>query len=75
LHGENLLEGTYEFSDVEDDVVISYDAGYGNAEDVPADIKQAIMMLAGYLYENREGLGEIPQSVKDILNPYKVLKV
>jgi uncharacterized phiE125 gp8 family phage protein len=35
-------------------VTITYVAGYGNAADVPERIKQAIKLLAGWWYENRE---------------------
>lgn len=34
-------------------IEIRYDAGYGDAGDVPALFKQAIKQLAGYLYANR----------------------
>lgn len=56
---------------------ITWVAGYGTAStDVPASIRRAIIMLAGYLYENRgdcEGdcMGKCGAS--SLLNPYKVI--
>lgn len=48
-------------TDLRDDtphrVVITYTAGYGSASDVPAIIKQAILMQIGSLYENRQDEG------------------
>jgi hypothetical protein len=35
-------------------LVIDYTAGYGAAADVPADLKQAVLALVGYWYENRD---------------------
>lgn len=35
-------------------VLIDYRAGYGDAEDVPADIRTAILLHVGWHYENRE---------------------
>ena len=56
---------------------ITYVAGYGAAADVPADIKQAVLLLAADLYENREtmvGSGlvvtNMPLSAKVLLAPY-----
>lgn len=36
------------------DVVVTYRAGYADADSVPAPIKNAILLLAGHLYRNRE---------------------
>ena len=35
-------------------LVIDYTAGYGAAADVPADLKQAVLALVAYWYENRD---------------------
>lgn len=35
-------------------ITITYIAGYGDPEDVPQTYKQAIQLLAGHYYENRE---------------------
>jgi len=47
----------------DDAVRVTWKAGYGDAaEDVPADIRHAMLMLVGHWYENREAVivGEIP---------------
>lgn len=56
-------------------IVIEYIAGYGLASAVPQRYKQAVLMLTGHYYENREsvvvGQGvsaiEVPQAVMRIL--------
>lgn len=60
-------------------VTVRYVSGYGSSgSDVPARIKQAILMLIGHLYENREPVNignivtEIPLTVKSLLVPLKV---
>lgn len=75
LYDENMLVCSFEMSNVNDDIVVTYVAGYGESEDIPSDIRQAIVMLAGYMYENREGSEVLPAVVKELLSPYKVLKV
>lgn len=56
---------------------ITYTAGYGAAAAVPADIKRAILLTVGDLYENREtlvGSGLVvtsaPVSARILLSPY-----
>ena len=53
-------------------VTITYQAGYGKAAAVPDDVKAAIKLLVGHLYEHREAVCEIkldmvPMSVKSLL--------
>lgn len=65
----------------EDAVTITYTAGYGdNPQDVPPDIRSAVLLVAGHLYENREatagaamsGLSaELPLSVHWLLADYR----
>jgi uncharacterized phiE125 gp8 family phage protein len=55
-------------------VRVRYVAGYTTA---PASIKQAMLLLIGHLYENREAttetnLKEVPLSIRSLLSPYKV---
>ena len=64
-------------------VRISITAGYGNlARQVPQSIRHGIKMLIGHWYENRQSVevleraarvGEIPQTAKMLLYPYRVL--
>ena len=60
-------------------IEVDITSGYGDAEDVPEPLRQAIRLLVAHWYENR-GLvaasGEIsavPQSVVALLAPYRVL--
>jgi uncharacterized phiE125 gp8 family phage protein len=56
-----------------------YEPGdYDDAENVPADVKSAIKLLVGHLFENREStsatdLKEIPKGVNDLLWPDRIL--
>lgn len=53
-------------------VTIRFVAGH---ESAPMDIKQAVLLLVGHWYENREATGKldnIPFSVDAILNKYKI---
>lgn len=59
-------------------VTIRFVAGYANADAVPASIKQAILLLVGHWYQNREsvvvgvGIGAVtvPSAVESLLWPY-----
>lgn len=55
-------------------VSVRFVAGYGTAAAVPADIKAAILLLCGHLYENREQtakpLAVIPFAAEALLAPY-----
>lgn len=43
---------------------IQFVAGYGdNASDIPQPIRQAILLLVGHLYENREATGKAAQEI------------
>lgn len=62
-----------------DTVVVTYDAGYVDVDgggspinDAPLPIKQAVMVLAAHLYENREAtapiaLAEVPMSYESLV--------
>lgn len=47
-------------------VVITFDAGYGDAADVPEEAKHAIRLLVGHWYENREAaaIGAIGKEIE-----------
>ena len=59
-------------------IEIQWIAGYGAAADVPQPIKQAILLLVGHWYANREAvkIGEtvasIPMGVEALLDAYRV---
>lgn len=59
-----------------------YKSGYGpNATDVPAAIRQCLMILAAHWYENREIVvigtitSTLPQGAQKIINKYKVMRL
>jgi hypothetical protein len=58
-----------------DDVSIDYTAGYGDAGDVPADLKQALLSLVAYWYENRDLAMTSPAGVDRLLASYKRVRV
>jgi len=62
-------------------VTVRFTAGYGDAPgDVPEQVVQAMLMLIGHLYENRESssraavITEIPMGTEYLLDPYIILK-
>jgi uncharacterized phiE125 gp8 family phage protein len=56
---------------------INFTAGYANAAAVPSDIKSALYLIIGHLYENRQDVvtgtqvNEIPMASKYLLEPYR----
>ena len=64
--------------DVPNAVTVTYTAGYGDATtDVPKRVKQAIKLLIGHLYENREATSEkqlasVPMAVEALLWQEKI---
>lgn len=55
--------------------IIEYNAGYGDAATaVPEALKQGILQLIGYLYDNR-GAQEIPEELKVFFAPYKIMRI
>lgn len=58
-------------------VSITFVAGYVDANSVPNPIKQAILLILGSMYRDRENsapvtLNEIPMSAKNLLYPYRI---
>lgn len=47
-------------------ICVTYDAGYGLAADVPQHLKQAMLLLVGHWYENREDsvVGAVNRSIE-----------
>ena len=54
---------------------IIFFAGFGDWSKVPADLRQAMLMLAASYYENRDamvsGAGQMPFGVAALIEPYK----
>ncbi len=63
-------------------VSVSFEAGYGDADDVPAPIRAAILQHVGTLYESREsvlvsqfgakGASVLPHAYSDLIAPYRL---
>lgn len=63
--------------DMPNAVIIEYVAGYGTSSDVPKRIKQAMYLILGHLYENKEQvmdtqMYELPFGADVLLNQYVV---
>lgn len=65
-----------------DAIVIQYNAGYGDTgADVPAPIRQAILLTVGHLFENRESVivglnpAVMPLAADYLTSPYRVMLV
>lgn len=57
---------------------ILFDAGYGLVGSaVPGEIRQAVLILAGHLYQNRDGDNDatFPAMVSSLIAPHHVLRV
>jgi uncharacterized phiE125 gp8 family phage protein len=60
--------------------VIEFDAGFGpDWQDTPADLRQAVLMLAAHYYEYRHeialGDGSMPFGVTTLIERYKVMRL
>lgn len=59
-------------------IEITYSVGVSSASLIPKALKQAILILVGQWYENRQvavvgrSVGTIPMTAKYLMNPYKV---
>lgn len=61
-------------------ITVRFVAGYGSASAVPKAIKQAILLLVGHWYENREAIAiakvgkfmDLPLAVEALLTPYRM---
>lgn len=62
-------------------VEIAFTAGYGAAADVPAAIRQAMLLLIGQWYDNREAVtvgaagSPMPMAVDALLAPYRRVRL
>lgn len=64
-----------------DAVRVTWSAGYGAAAvNVPMAIRQALLLLIGHWYENREAvsatsMSEMPMAVMSLLRPYRRIRI
>lgn len=66
-------------------ITVRFVCGYGDAQDVPEDYRQAILLLVGHWYEHREGTdrqtpmvghrGEIPFGVRELLGMDRIYQL
>ena len=60
---------------------IDFTCGYGAGQgDVPAPLRQAVLMLAAHYFENREVMGEagaqsLPMGVHALIAPYRIMRL
>ncbi len=59
-------------------VTVQFTAGYGDAGDVPEGLKEAMKLLIGHWYENREAsiagtvIGEVPMAYEALIGQYRI---
>jgi hypothetical protein len=58
-----------------DELTVDYTAGYGDPEDVPADLKQAVLQLVAYWFEYRDSTSAPPASVERLLAGYRRVRL
>lgn len=54
---------------------VDYVAGYGDAEDVPQDLKQAVLTLVAYWYEHRDSLTTAPLGFERLIASYRRVRL
>jgi len=56
-------------------VIVRYTCGYTQASDVPANIKVALLLIIGEMYEKRvDSVHRLPTASEHLLNPYRVFR-
>ena len=58
-----------------DELTVDYTAGYGDAADVPSDLKQAVLTLVAYWYENRDAVTMPPLGFDWLIASYKRVRL
>jgi hypothetical protein len=56
-------------------LTIDYTAGYGEAEDVPPDLRQAVLTLVAYWYEHRDSLTTAPLGFERLVASYRRVRL
>lgn len=55
-------------------VTVTYTVGYDDADSVPAAIKQAMLLIIGFLYDNRQdSVSRLPTASEKLLWKYRVI--
>ncbi len=58
-----------------DELSIDYTAGYGDAADVPVDLKQAVLTLVAYWYEHRDSVTTAPVGFERLVAGYRRVRL
>ena len=67
--------GWYGTKDTVNAVIVRYTCGYTQASDVPANIKMAMLLMIGEMYEKRvDSVHRLPTASEYLLNPYRVFR-
>lgn len=67
--------GWYGTKDTVNAVIIRYTCGYTQASDVPANIKMAMLLMIGEMYEKRmDSVHRLPTASEYLLNPFRVFR-
>lgn len=56
-------------------VIITYTAGYGDAEDIPASVRQGMLIHLAALYEDRLGGMELPKAALTLYKPHRIARL
>jgi len=68
-------DGWYGTKDTVNAVIIRYTCGYTQASDVPANIKMAMLLMIGEMYEKRvDSVHRLPTASEYLMNPYRVFR-
>jgi hypothetical protein len=70
LQGDSVL-----LAEPVDELSIDYTTGYGGAADVPQDLKQAVLTLVGYWYENRDSVTTAPVGFERLIASYRRVRL
>ncbi|MEO6014103.1 MAG: head-tail connector protein [Devosia sp.] len=70
LQGDSVL-----LAEQVDQLTLDYTAGYGGAEDVPQDLKQAVLTLVAYWYEHRDSVTEAPLGFERLVSSYRRVRL
>ena len=58
-----------------DELTVDYTAGYGEAGDVPQDLKQAVLTLVAYWYEHRDSVTSAPIGFERLVATYRRVRL
>ncbi len=56
-------------------IEIEYDAGYGDAGDVPEALRQAVRLTLAAAYDDRGGAIALPEAARTLIGPFRTLRL